>query len=91
MMEFYHQVRYDSLRRLELTPLFMEEHFEDRDDRLYHRHVMFDARTKMLNKWSITDGTIRRTVTVRVVICIAFCKIFYSLNTGPVRGRDRKG
>lgn len=67
VMEFYHKVRYDSLRILELTPVSMEEHFEQREDRLYYRFVTFDPRTRAVTKWSITDGTIRRTVTVSIV------------------------
>ncbi|KAG8311013.1 hypothetical protein J6590_051543 [Homalodisca vitripennis] len=63
VMEFFQQVRHDSLKTLTLTPVSLEEQFESREDRLYHRFVTFDPRTRALNKWSITDGTIRRTVT----------------------------
>ncbi|XP_076666325.1 dynein regulatory complex subunit 7-like isoform X2 [Andrena cerasifolii] len=41
IIDFYHVARTDGLSRLELHPHFLTQHFVDRDDFLYYRHVEF--------------------------------------------------
>ncbi|XP_076235310.1 dynein regulatory complex subunit 7-like [Calliopsis andreniformis] len=41
ILDFYHIARYDGLSRIELHPSFLTQHFVDREDFLYYRHVEF--------------------------------------------------
>ncbi|XP_066281763.1 dynein regulatory complex subunit 7-like [Branchiostoma lanceolatum] len=45
-MVFYDKARVDGLVKREETPTEMTEHFKDRDDFLYYRHVVFSKRMK---------------------------------------------
>ncbi|XP_054011422.1 dynein regulatory complex subunit 7-like [Hylaeus anthracinus] len=38
---FYHVARFDGLSLLEMDPTYFTQHFIDRDDLLYYRHVQF--------------------------------------------------
>ena len=45
-MIFYHEARVDGLMKRVETPIEMTEHFTDRSDHLYYRHVEFSKRPK---------------------------------------------
>jgi len=45
-MAFYHKARVDGLSKREETPTEMTEHFVNRTDFLYYRHVVFGIRQK---------------------------------------------
>ncbi|XP_072168175.1 dynein regulatory complex subunit 7-like [Diadema setosum] len=47
-MIFYHHARVDGLTKREETALEMTEHFENRDDFLFYRNVVFGKRPKKL-------------------------------------------
>ena len=58
-MLFYHEARLDGLRCRDETLTEMIEHYEDRSDFLYYRHVVFDKRQK---KFGPQDGDNYRPV-----------------------------
>lgn len=43
-MLFYHVARDDGLKKLEMDPLYLIQHFEDRQDFLYYRKVDYEPR-----------------------------------------------
>jgi hypothetical protein len=43
-MLFYHMARHDGLERLEMDPLYLIQHFQDRLDLLYYRKVDYPPR-----------------------------------------------
>jgi len=43
-MLFYHMARHDGLEKLEMSPLFLIQHFQDRLDFLYYRKVEYEPR-----------------------------------------------
>lgn len=47
-LEMYHEVRHDGLKLVQLTSMSMEEEFEGREDRLYHRHTLYGHTTQPL-------------------------------------------
>nr|CAD7267963.1 unnamed protein product [Timema shepardi] len=55
-MKFYHKARMDGLESIQMEPCHMTQHFKDRQDFLYHRHVTFAPRDK-----NIAEGP-KRTV-----------------------------
>ncbi|KAF2899788.1 hypothetical protein ILUMI_06398, partial [Ignelater luminosus] len=44
VIEFYHEARYDGLTKLELDAMYLTEHYVEREDRIYYRHVNFAKR-----------------------------------------------
>ncbi|KAJ9591544.1 hypothetical protein L9F63_001898, partial [Diploptera punctata] len=43
-MEFFHMARLDGLQKLEMHPLYLTEHFKDREDFLFYRRVDYQKR-----------------------------------------------
>ncbi|PSN57290.1 Dynein regulatory complex subunit 7 [Blattella germanica] len=43
-LQFFHMARHDGLEKLEMHPLFLIEHFRDRQDFLYYRKVEYEPR-----------------------------------------------
>ncbi|XP_077969696.1 dynein regulatory complex subunit 7-like [Styela clava] len=48
VMIFYHSARVDGLSKREETPAEMKEYYENREDFLYFRHIIFGKRVKKL-------------------------------------------
>ncbi|CAD5124122.1 DgyrCDS12424 [Dimorphilus gyrociliatus] len=63
-MIFFHHARVNGLERRLETPTEMTEHFKDREDFLFYRHVLFAQRTKTFGPAS--SGTSPRTI-LRIV------------------------
>ncbi|CAG2060819.1 unnamed protein product, partial [Timema podura] len=55
-MKFYHKARMDGMESIHMEPCHMTQHFKDREDFCYHRHVIFAPRDK-----TIAEGP-KRTV-----------------------------
>nr|CAD7414423.1 unnamed protein product [Timema cristinae] len=55
-MKFYPKARMDGMESIQMEPCYMTQHFKDREDFCYHRHVIFVPRDK-----NITEGP-KRTV-----------------------------
>ncbi|XP_074648712.1 dynein regulatory complex subunit 7-like [Tubulanus polymorphus] len=59
IMIFYHEARVDGLVKREETPTDMKEHYVDRKDFLYFRHVIFGKRGK---KFGPAEATVPRPI-----------------------------
>ncbi|XP_043511887.1 dynein regulatory complex subunit 7 [Frieseomelitta varia] len=46
ILDFYHVARFDGLSKFEMHPNYLTQHFVDRDDFLYYRHVQFSRERK---------------------------------------------
>ncbi|CAL7949593.1 unnamed protein product [Xylocopa violacea] len=46
ILDFYHVARFDGLSKLEMHPNYLTQHFVNRDDFLYYRHVQFSRDKK---------------------------------------------
>nr|CAD7431574.1 unnamed protein product [Timema monikensis] len=55
-MKFYPKARMDGMESIQMDPCYMTQHFKDREDFCYHRHVIFVPRDK-----NIAEGP-KRTV-----------------------------
>lgn len=70
-MIFYHEARVDGLMKRIETPTEMTEHFTDRSDHLYYRHVEFSKRPK---KFGPAEKDISRPIVVSFILYILFRK-----------------
>lgn len=63
-MIFFHHARVNGLERRLETPTEMTEHFKDREDFLFYRHIQFAPRTKTFGPAS--GGTSARDILVSI-------------------------
>lgn len=79
VMEFYHEARVDGLEKVELNPLFLKQHFQNRDDLLYYRSVVFKGPDSASSKRSVQVKYLNlacsQNVKVTVSDLINFCKL----------------
>jgi hypothetical protein len=77
-MLFYHVARHDGLEKLEMDPIYLIQHFQDRLDLLYYRKVDYQLTGQGQGE------ELKRNVLVRnisAVVCVCVCDEF-SLSPG---------
>jgi len=71
-MTFNHTARVDDLMKRIETPTEMTEHFKNRDDFLYYKHIEFGKKPKKFGPQDGTSSQNNRPILVRVTSLISY-------------------